>query len=183
MHEDDSPDDCCFTHEQIDKFSKALGIDKRLVDSDLLCLNKKVERLDRLQIDKQFLLDAWFSPPNSFKTCPRGHDIANRNVEPKVIFAGASPRSSSCLLHGTSTHPNLTRLVTAFIRQQRPDFKFTTFTIREDLSRHPHWDTRNGPCGTFFQVISKGWEEDCGLRIRMGLTCECIMGLRLQGST
>ena len=54
------------------------------------------------------------------------------------------------------THPHLTRLVNVFIKQQRPHFRYTTFALREDLSRPPHRDVRNGPCGTLFQVLSKG---------------------------
>ena len=107
MPEDDCPDDCCFTDDQIEKFSRALGIDKKLVDSALYCyaLNKKLERRELLRIEKHNLLEASFSILKSFLTCPRNPDVADSCAEPRVILAGASPRSSTCLLNGTSTHP------------------------------------------------------------------------------
>ena len=147
-----------FTHEQIRSFSMALGVDYRLVDSELLCYAsyKKFQSQINSPVDKDVILEAWCAIPKSFKSCPRNPDMAHDDSEPKVILSGANPRSSTSLLHGTLTHPHLTRLVNIFIKQQRPHFRYTTFALREDLSRPPHRDVRNGPCGTFFQVLSKG---------------------------
>ena len=160
LDEEDPDDDGLdsFTHEQIRSFSRALGVDFRLVDSELLCYAsyKKFQSRTNPPIDRDVLLEAWYAIPKSFKSCPRNPDRAHNGSEPKVILSGASPRSSTILLHGTLTHPHLTRLVNVFIKQQRPHFRYTTFALREDLSRPPHRDVRNGPCGTLFQVLSKG---------------------------
>ena len=172
----------CFTHEQVRRFSEALRVDRRLVDSELLSFAsfKKTKSHSDFRIDRETLLEAWNAIPNAFKSCPRGLTPTS-DTEPRVVLSGASPRSSTCLLHGTSTHPHLTRLVTTFIRQQRPCFKFTTFAVREDLSRPPHRDVRKGPCGTFFQVLSSGSGGGLWISGKGGPDVKEHNGNRIQG--
>ena len=142
------------TEAKLQALSRALHIDRRLVDSELICfvMNKRVSR-EQCTINRSMILEAWRCVPQSFKISPRSPGVPER-MQPTAILAGASPRSSKVPLASTFIHPQLTRAVTSYIKQCRPEFQFTTFAIREDLPREPHRDTRNGPCGTFFQTLN-----------------------------
>ena len=145
-----------FTRDQLHLLSRALQVDSRLVESELLgfTLVKKSEGSTH-NLARNDILDAWNTIPKTLAIHPNPQSATASQTSPCVIYSGASPRSSSCLLNGTYGHPHLTRLVTSFIRSNCPQFCFTTFSIREELSREPHRDARNGPCGTYFQVLSQ----------------------------
>ena len=150
---DDEPNDEVDVEAQLIMLSRALSVDRRLVDSELLAFvtNKQVAR-HNIQVDRTTILEAWSYIPLQFRTNVRARETP-ADATPKVILSGASPRSSTVPLTGTRTHPQLTRLVTTYIKQVQPDFCFTIFAIREDQARGPHRDVRNGPCGTFFQTL------------------------------
>ena len=151
---DDEADDDASTENKMTIISRALGVDRRLADSELLAFvtNKQVSRLNA-QISRATILEIWSCIPSTFKVNGRPRDVPSSST-PRVILVGANPRSASTLLSGTRTHPQLTRLVVTYIRQVQPEFLFTTFAIREDLPREPHRDVRNGPGGTFFQTLN-----------------------------
>ena len=88
--------------------SKALHVDRRLVDSELVCfvMNKRVSRQQGV-VERNMILEAWRCIPLSFKTNPREHE-GPENMLPTAILAGASPRSSKVPLVGTTIHPQLT---------------------------------------------------------------------------
>ena len=126
---------------------RALNVDRRLVDSQLICFvaNKRASRKqDTVTCD--MIVEAWACISTAFKSGTRTPEVPD-NLTPKAI-------SSTSLLIGTMNHPQLTRTITAYITHMKPEVRFTTFAIREDLPRGPHRDVRNGPCGTF-QNINK----------------------------
>ena len=145
-----------YTRDQLHLLSRALQVDSRLVESELLCFTLVKKSKDgKHNLVRSDILEAWSAIPKTLTIHPFPQPAPASLTSPCVIYSGASPRSSSCLLNGTYGHPHLTRLVTSFIRSNCPQFRFTTFSIREELSKDPHRDTRNGPCGTYFQVLSE----------------------------
>ena len=148
------PFSAVFTATETSLISRALQVDNRLCESELLCyaVNKKVERKE-CQVTRRDICDAWNAIPLSFKTCIRNAD-SDPLDNPRVLYFGASPRSLTCCLMGTTNHPQLRQIVLTFIAQHAPQFRFSTFALREDARVGAHRDTKNAPTGTLFQVLS-----------------------------
>lgn len=150
-----------FTPLETRLISSALHVDPRLCESELLCfaLNKKISRGEKT-VCRRDVAEAWQCIPNSFKLTARNHHAGSLQLNevqrnPKVIYFGVSPRNNSCALNGTWNHPQLRQTVLSFIKQNCPDFRFTTSALREGFCLGPHRDPRNAPCGTLFQVLSE----------------------------
>ena len=142
------------TEAKLQALSRALHIDRRLIDSELVCfvMNKRVCR-EQCIINRSMILEAWRYIPQSFKMSPRSPGVPER-MQPTAILAGASPRSSKVPLAST---------------------------FREDLPREPHRDTRNGPCGTFFQTLNSIPGGGLWIAHKEGLVCRQHNGITIKG--
>ena len=146
--------DAGFTDSEKVAISRALDIDSRLCECELYCFatNCKVARGEQV-VQRSDIVKAWDSIPRTFKQSSR-EDHAD-SCCPLVMLFGASPRSSTKLLNGTHVHPQLLDMLVSFVRHHAPQFFFTTIALRLDSRKPPHRDIRNGPFGTFFQVLTE----------------------------
>ena len=157
--------DAGFTDSEKVAISRALDIDSRLCECELYCFatNCKVARGEQV-VQRSDIVKAWDSIPRTFKQSSR-EDHAD-SCCPLVMLFGASPRSSTKLLNGTHVHPQLLDMLVSLVRHHAPQFFFTTIALRLDSRKPPHRDIRNGPFGTFFQVLTENipgrWHLDSG---------------------
>ena len=116
--------------------ARALGVDLTVAPVETLSYSLLCKVSRGMALSKQHILEVWDVVPSRFKL----RDAGDRS---SMVVFGANPRNTKSLSVISGNLPHTFELIQAFLRQLRPDFKYSCVCLRQNCMRGPHRDTRN----------------------------------------
>ena len=98
-------------------------------------------------LTKPDLVELW----DSLQDCHKTRDPSSASG--RFLVLGVNPRSPQTVTVATDQLPNLVKALCHFIKQQSPNYTFTTMSLRLNCNKPPHRDTRNGAGLSFIQLL------------------------------
>ena len=145
------PEDHGLTSEQSRLLSSRLQCDHKDVVAETLgyILNCRSSR--DCQILREDVVEIW----DSLHDCHKTREASNPKA--RFVVLGANPRLPHSVTNATTQLQQCTRALCAFIKQQQPEYSFTTLSLRLNCDKPPHRDTRNGfGCSFFWNRLRVG---------------------------
>ena len=127
-------------------------------------------------LNKEDIVELW----DSLQDCHKTRDPASSNG--RFLILGANPRYPQAVTVATTQLPHFTRSLCNFVKQQSPNYTFTTVSIRLNCDKPPHRDTRNGAGLSFIQLLEQVEGGEVWVADPMGTVHMEVHGQQIAGT-